>query len=135
MGGRKSEYLNETIWSSTLLLTLRPVSISRASPGSHEHCQHQAARHQAQRGPGASSGPFLLCFCDGECLLDLQCCAEKHQRAASSGEVPPERHHRSGASPETLFLIPHAQVFCDSFISMEFLVDSALVKSQAVVKY
>lgn len=32
-------------------------------------------------------------------------------------------------------LIPHAQVFCDSFISVEFLVDFAPAKSPAVVKY
>lgn len=36
---------------------------------------------------------------------------------------------------EKCILIPHAQVFCDSFVSVAFLVDFAPAKSPAVVKY
>lgn len=105
MGRKKSESLDETIWNSSLLLTLRPVSISMACPDSYEHYLHWAARNQGQRGPGASSEPFQLFFvmvnvfliCNATCT-----CAEKHQRAANSGEVSPERHHKNGASPEML---------------------------------
>lgn len=92
MGGRKSESLHETIWNSSLLLTVRPVPISMACPDSCDQSYlHRAARHWSTARTRCLFWSFPALFCGGECLLDVQCylclCWEASESSQQWGSV------------------------------------------------